>query len=155
MTTVTIETTIDLGEEHAPRAGEHDIRGDRPLLVATGMTKRFGQVEALVDVDLELYAGEVAIARSLLGKPRIVILDEPTAALGVVQTAQVLELIGRLRDRGLAVVVISHNLANVYHVADRIVVLRLGRLAASFDRRTTPREDVVAAITGAGATAAP
>ncbi len=51
--------------------------------------------------------------------------------------------------------VISHNLENVYHFADRIVVLRLGRLAASFDRRTTPREDVVAAITGAGTTAAP
>jgi D-xylose transport system ATP-binding protein len=97
----------------------------------------------------------VAIARSLLGNPRVVILDEPTAALGVVQTAQVLELIGRLRDNGLAVVVISHNLENVYHVADRIVVLRLGRLAATFDRRTTPREDVIAAITGAGATATP
>jgi D-xylose transport system ATP-binding protein len=92
----------------------------------------------------------VAIARSLLGEPRLVILDEPTAALGVVQTAQVLDLIGHLRDRGLAVIVISHNLENVYSVADRIVVLRLGRVAASFDRRTTPREDVVAAITGAG-----
>jgi D-xylose transport system ATP-binding protein len=91
----------------------------------------------------------VAIARSLLGDPRLVILDEPTAALGVVQTAQVLSLIRRLRDKGLAVVVISHNLENVYSVADRIVVLRLGRLAASFDRRTTPREVVVAAITGA------
>jgi D-xylose transport system ATP-binding protein len=91
----------------------------------------------------------VAIARSLLGEPRLVILDEPTAALGVVQTGQVLRLIERLRDRGLAVIVISHNLENVYSVADRIVVLRLGRVVASFDRRTTPREDVVAAITGA------
>ncbi len=69
------------------------------------------------------------------------------------QTAQVLELIGRLRDRGLAVAVISHNLEEIYHVADRIVVLRLGRMAASFDRRTTPRADVVAAITGAMASA--
>ena len=91
----------------------------------------------------------VAIARSLLGQPRLVILDEPTAALGVVQTAQVLALIGRLRKQGLAVIVISHNLENVYSVADRIVVLRLGRVAASFDRRSTPRGDVVAAITGA------
>jgi D-xylose transport system ATP-binding protein len=96
----------------------------------------------------------VAIARSLLGQPRVVILDEPTAALGVVQTEQVLELIGRLRDHGLAVVVISHNLENIYHVADRIVVLRLGRVIASFDRRTTPRTEVVAAITGAGTPAA-
>ena len=91
----------------------------------------------------------VAIARSLLGEPRMVILDEPTAALGVVQTAQVLQLIRRLREKGLAVVVISHNLANVYHVADRIAVLRLGRMAAVLDRRTTPREEVVAEITGA------
>ena len=91
----------------------------------------------------------VAIARSLLGEPRLVILDEPTAALGVVQTAQVLELVRRLRAKGLGVVVISHNLENVYSVADRIVVLRLGRVAATFDRRTTPREEVVAAITGA------
>jgi D-xylose transport system ATP-binding protein len=93
----------------------------------------------------------VAIARSLIGHPRLVILDEPTAALGVVQTAQVLDLILRLRDQGLAVIVISHNLENVYSVADRIVVLRLGRVAATFDRRTTPREVVVAAITGAAA----
>jgi D-xylose transport system ATP-binding protein len=91
----------------------------------------------------------VAIARSLLGEPRLVILDEPTAALGVLQTAQVLALIGRLRDQGLAVIVISHNLENVYAVADRIVVLRLGRVEASFDRRSTSRAEVVAAITGA------
>ena len=95
----------------------------------------------------------VAIARSLLGNPRLVILDEPTAALGVVQTAQVLELVHRLRERALGVVIISHNLENVYSVADRIVVLRLGRVAASFDRLTTPREEVVAAITGAAVSA--
>ena len=64
------------------------------------------------------------------------------------QTEQVLELIGRLRDHGLAVVVISHNLENIFHVADRIIVLRLGRVIAAFDRRTTPRNEVVAAITG-------
>jgi len=93
----------------------------------------------------------VAIARSLLGDPRLVILDEPTAALGVVQTQQVLDLIGRLKDRGLGVVVISHNLDNVFHVADRIVVLRLGRRVASSDRRSTSRAEVVAAITSADA----
>jgi D-xylose transport system ATP-binding protein len=91
----------------------------------------------------------VAIARSLLGEPKLVILDEPTAALGITQTAQVLALIERLREQGLAVIVISHNLANVFHVADRIVVLRLGRHAATFDRRSTSQQDVVAAITGA------
>ena len=90
----------------------------------------------------------VAIARSLLTNPRVLILDEPTAALGVVQTAQVLALIQQLRDQGLAVVIISHNLDNIFHVADRIAVLRLGRHVATFDRRTAAREDVVAAITG-------
>ena len=72
-------------------------------------------------------------------------------ALGVVQTEQVLELIHHLRDQGMGVVVISHNLGNVFDVADRIVVLRLGRRVATFDRRTTSREAVVAAITGASA----
>jgi len=91
----------------------------------------------------------VAIARSLLGEPCVVLLDEPTAALGVSQTEQVLNLIGTLRNRGLGVVVISHNLENVFAVADRIIVLRLGRRAASFDVRGVSREDVVAAITGA------
>jgi D-xylose transport system ATP-binding protein len=93
----------------------------------------------------------VAIARSLLGEPRIVMLDEPTAALGVEQTREVLALIRRLRERGLGVVVISHNLADVFEVADRIVVLRLGRLAATFDAGETSQEEVVAAITGATA----
>jgi D-xylose transport system ATP-binding protein len=93
----------------------------------------------------------VAIARSLLGEPRIVMLDEPTAALGVEQTREVLALIRRLRERGLGVVVISHNLADVFEVADRIVVLRLGRLAATFDAGETSQEQVVAAITGATA----
>jgi D-xylose transport system ATP-binding protein len=91
----------------------------------------------------------VAIARSLLGEPSVVLLDEPTAALGVTQTEQVLKLIRTLRERGLGVVVISHNLENVFAVADRIIVLRLGRRTSTFDVRGVSREDVVAAITGA------
>ena len=75
---------------------------------------------------------QVAVARSLLGDPKLVMLDEPTAALGVPQTAQVLALIERLRERGLGVIVISHNLADVFEVADRIVVLRLGRQVADY-----------------------
>jgi D-xylose transport system ATP-binding protein len=93
----------------------------------------------------------VAIARSMLGEPRMVILDEPTAALGVAQTAQVLDLIRRLREQGLAVVVISHNLADVFAVADTIVVLRLGRQVGVLDAKQTNSEEVVAAITGARA----
>jgi len=93
----------------------------------------------------------VAIARSLLGKPRVLLLDEPTAALGVAQTAQVLNLIRTLRDQRLAVVVISHNLADVFAVADTIVVLRLGRQVGVMDARQTSSGEVVTAITGADA----
>ena len=92
---------------------------------------------------------QVAIARSLLGEPKVVMLDEPTAALGVRQTAQVLELIKRLRERGLGVVVISHNLADVFEVADRIFVLRLGRKAGDYAAGEASQEEVVGAITGA------
>jgi D-xylose transport system ATP-binding protein len=93
----------------------------------------------------------VAIARSMLGEPRVVLLDEPTAALGVAQTAEVLNLIRRLREQGLAVVVISHNLADVFAVADVIVVLWLGRQVGVLDAKQTNSEEVVAAITGAKA----
>jgi D-xylose transport system ATP-binding protein len=96
----------------------------------------------------------VAIARSLLGEPAVVLLDEPTAALGVEQTAQVLELIERLRARGLGVVLISHNLEDVFTVADRIVVLRLGRNAGTFAAGEVTHEELVAAITGAAEGAA-
>jgi D-xylose transport system ATP-binding protein len=92
---------------------------------------------------------QVAVARSLLGEPKLVLLDEPTAALGVAQTAQVLRLIGQLRERGLGVMVISHNLADVFEVADRIFVLRLGRPAGTFDAAKATQDEVVAAITGA------
>jgi D-xylose transport system ATP-binding protein len=92
---------------------------------------------------------QVAIARSLLGEPKLVMLDEPTAALGVRQTAQVLELIKKLRERGYGVVVISHNLADVFEVADRIFVLRLGQKAGDFAASESNQDQVVAAITGA------
>jgi D-xylose transport system ATP-binding protein len=92
----------------------------------------------------------VAVARAVMGDARVVLLDEPTAALGVAQTRQVLDLIMRLREQGLGVVVISHNLADVFEVADRIIVLRLGRRVASFAAQRVPRDEVVAAITGAG-----
>ncbi|HET6997868.1 MAG TPA: ATP-binding cassette domain-containing protein [Solirubrobacterales bacterium] len=93
---------------------------------------------------------QVAVARSLLGEPKVVLLDEPTAALGVAQTAQVLGLIHRLRDKGLGIVVISHNLVDVFQVADRIFVLRLGRSAGEFKAEQTTEEHVVSAITGVG-----
>ncbi|WP_419998555.1 ATP-binding cassette domain-containing protein [Streptomyces boninensis] len=91
----------------------------------------------------------VAIARSMLGEPKLVILDEPTAALGVEQTAQVLDLVERLRERGHAVLLISHNMADVKAVADKVAVLRLGRNNGIFEVKSTSQEDIIAAITGA------
>ncbi len=90
----------------------------------------------------------VAVARAVMWGSKLVLLDEPTAALGVEQTQLVLELVERLRQRGLGVLLISHNLADVFEVADRIVVLRLGRVAGDFDARTTDVSTVVTAITG-------
>jgi len=89
----------------------------------------------------------VAIGRAVMWNSRVLILDEPTAALGVAQTQQVLELVGRLAEQGLAVVIISHNLHDIFEVADRITVLRLGRSVDVFDRRTTTQQAVVHAIT--------
>src|SRR5215213_9640152 len=91
----------------------------------------------------------VAIARSLLGDPKLIILDEPTAALGVAQTAEVLNLIERLRERGHGVVLVSHSMADVMAVADRVVVLRLGRNNGVFDVDEVSAEEIVVAITGA------
>ncbi|MFD8481940.1 ATP-binding cassette domain-containing protein [Kitasatospora sp. NPDC059673] len=91
----------------------------------------------------------VAIARALVGDPKIVILDEPTAALGVEQTAQVLDLVERLRERGLGVILISHNMADVKAVADTVAVLRLGRNNGSFEVASTSHEEIISAITGA------
>ena len=91
----------------------------------------------------------VAVAKTVLRQPKVVLLDEPTAALGVAQTRQVLNLIRRLREQGLAVIVISHNLADVFEVVDRVIVLRLGRRVASFDIHATTPEQVIGAITGA------
>ncbi len=90
----------------------------------------------------------VAIARSLLLDPKIIMLDEPTAALGVAQTAEVLNLIERVRERGLGVIIISHNMEDVRAVADRVVVLRLGRNNGVFSPDASNHE-LVAAITGA------
>ena len=91
----------------------------------------------------------VAIARSLIGDPRIVILDEPTAALGVAQTAEVLNLIERLRERGHGVVLVSHSMADVMAVADRVVVLRLGRNNGVYNIADVTSATLIAAITGA------
>ena len=109
------------------------------------------KIPSVRDVVASLSGGQrqtVAIARSLLLNPQIIMLDEPTAALGVAQTAEVLNLVERVRDKGLGVIMISHNMENVRAVSDRIVVLRLGRNNGIFTPRTS-NEELVGAITGA------
>jgi D-xylose transport system ATP-binding protein len=138
----------------------HGLAGVVRQMDEVDMEKRTGQLLSRLAVTIVNLRAEVgtlsggqrqqtAIARSLLGEPKVVLLDEPTAALGVRQTAQVLELIKRLRDEAHGVVVISHNLADVFEVADRVFVLRLGRKAGEFSSEDTSQEEVVAAITGA------
>ena len=91
----------------------------------------------------------VAVARSASWASKVIIMDEPTAALGVVQSARVLDVIRQVRERGLAVVLISHNMPEVLEVADRIEVLRLGRRVATIARADATLESLVGAMTGA------
>ena len=155
-TTSTSSPTCSSGARSC-RAGR---RGALRELDEAGMEKQAGELLQTLTVKLPSVRQEVgtlsggqrqsvAIARSLIGEAKVVLLDEPTAALGVAQTEQVLALIRRLREQGLGVVVISHNLADVFSVVDRIVVLRLGRNAGDFAAADTSREEVVSAITGA------
>jgi len=90
----------------------------------------------------------VAISRTVLRDAKLVILDEPTAALGVAQTEQVLNLVRRLADKGLAVIMISHNLQDVFQVADDIAVLYLGNMVAQLETKKTNHNEVIGYITG-------
>jgi D-xylose transport system ATP-binding protein len=94
----------------------------------------------------------VAVARAVMWNNRVVFLDEPTAALGVAQTRQVLALVRRLAEQGLSVVFVSHNLVDVFEVADRITVLRLGRNVGVYERDKTTQQEIVRAITAGAAT---
>jgi D-xylose transport system ATP-binding protein len=140
---------IEPGVGHATRSLDETDMEHRAHELLGGLAVTITDVRAEVGTMSGGQRQQVAIARSLLGDPRVVILDEPSAALGVRQTAQVLDLIERLRDQGHGVVLVSHNLANVFAVADRIYVLRLGRQAGDFDAAKVTQDQVVAAITGA------
>lgn len=137
-------------EEVAPlRSLKENDMEKRSLAVLQTLNVKLPSVRATVE---RLSGGQrqsIAVAKSILRNASIVLLDEPTAALGVAQTRQVLQLIRRLREQGLAVVVISHNLADVFEVVDRVIVLRLGRRVGTFIVKDTTPEQVVAAITGA------
>jgi D-xylose transport system ATP-binding protein len=97
----------------------------------------------------------VAVAKAVMWNSSLVILDEPTAALGVAQTRQVLNLVRRLAERGLGVVIVSHNLHDIFECADRITVLRLGQRVAQFERSATDQQEVVHAITAGTLTHVP
>ena len=137
-------------EEHGPlhTLNENDME-KQGLAVLRTLEVKLPSIRATVAALSGGQRQSIAVAKSILRNAKIVLLDEPTAALGVAQTRQVLNLIRRLRDQGLAVVVISHNLADVFEVVDRVIVLRLGRRVGTFVVKNTTAEQVVAAITGA------
>ena len=97
----------------------------------------------------------VAVAKAVMWNSKAVILDEPTAALGVAQTRQVLDLVTRLAERGLGVIVISHNLHDLFEIADRFLVLRLGQSVADLRRDQTSQQEVVEAITAGSLSSVP
>src|SRR5947209_9611892 len=118
--------------------------------VETLASLRVTTIKSIRQVVATLSGGQrqsVAVARAVMWDSRLVILDEPTAALGVAQTRQVLDLVKRLADNGLAVVLISHNLHDIFEAATRITVLRLGRDVGVYDRDSTTQQAVVEAIT--------
>ncbi len=143
-----VVANIFLGQELSPLRMDEVAMENRAWTLLRELSARIPSVRIPV---ASLSGGQrqtVAIARALLLDPKMIILDEPTAALGVAQTAEVLNLIERVRDRGLGVVMISHNMEDVRAVADRIVVLRLGRNNGVFYPDTSNAE-LVGAITGA------
>lgn len=143
-----VVANIFLGQELSPL---HLDEVAMELRSWTLLNELAARIPSVRDVVASLSGGQrqtVAIARSLLLNPRLIMLDEPTAALGVAQTAEVLNLVERVRDRGLGVILISHNMEDVRAVADRIAVLRLGRNNGVFTPDAS-NEQLVGAITGA------
>lgn len=143
-----VVANIFLGNELSPLRLDEVAMEMRAWTLLNELSARIPSVREAV---ASLSGGQrqtVAIARSLLLEPKLILLDEPTAALGVAQTAEVLNLIDRVRARGLGVVMISHNMEDVRAVADRIVVLRLGRDNGVFEPDAS-NQDLVSAITGA------
>ncbi|GAC1623203.1 MAG: ATP-binding cassette domain-containing protein [Ktedonobacteraceae bacterium] len=137
-------------EQHTPYGILSEVEMERQgLNVLRTLDVKIPSIRATVAALSGGQRQSIAVAKTILRNAKLILLDEPTAALGVAQTKQVLNLILRLRQQGLAVVVISHNLADVFEVVDRVVVMRLGRRAATFDVKSTTPERVIAAITGA------
>jgi D-xylose transport system ATP-binding protein len=147
-----LDVTANLFLGHEMRDGSLLADGRMEQITRDVLEKLASRIPSVRTPLSALSAGQrqtVAIARTLIGNPRLVVLDEPTAALSVVQTAEVLTHIQRLRDLGLGVVIISHNLTDVRAVSDRVEVLRHGRNNGSFNASLASFEEILAAITGA------
>lgn len=143
-----VVSNLFLGQESGPFALDETEMEVRSWTLLNELAARIPSVR---DVVASLSGGQrqtVAIARSLLANPKIIMLDEPTAALGVAQTAEVLNLIDRVKAKGLGVILISHNMQDVRAVADRVVVLRLGKNNGVFTPDSS-NEELIGAITGA------
>ncbi|GHO55126.1 ATP-binding cassette domain-containing protein [Ktedonobacter robiniae] len=145
-----VVSNLFLGHELTTAGALSEIEMERRSLeVLRTLDVKLPSARAIVSTLSGGQRQSIAVAKTILRNAKVVLLDEPTAALGVAQTRQVLNLIRRLREQGLGVVVISHNMADVFEVADRIIVMRLGQRVATFDANTTTNERVIAAITGA------
>lgn len=146
-----VVANLFLGHEMHNRGGFMDETEmeKRGLAVLRSLDVKLPSARALVSALSGGQRQSIAVAKTILRQAKVVLLDEPTAALGVAQTRQVLNLIKRLREQGLGVVIISHNMADVFDVADRVIVLRLGQRVATFDIQNTSSNQVIAAITGA------
>ncbi|HTI14619.1 MAG TPA: ATP-binding cassette domain-containing protein [Dictyobacter sp.] len=144
-------SNLYLGHELRTRYGTiNEIEMERRgLAVLRTLDVKLPSARALVSALSGGQRQSIAVAKTILRNARLVMLDEPTAALGVAQTRQVLNLIRRLKTQGLAVLVISHNMVDVFEVADRVIVMRLGQRVGNFDVKNTTTERVIAAITGA------
>jgi D-xylose transport system ATP-binding protein len=146
-----VTSNLFLGHEIRTKLGTlNDIEMEkRALAVLRTLDVKLPSARALVSALSGGQRQSIAVAKTILRQAKVVMLDEPTAALGVAQTKQVLNLIKRLREQGIAILVISHNMVDVFEVADRVIVMRLGHKVANFSVKETNSSQVIAAITGA------
>ena len=147
-----------LGRESAGRFGflnESSMRRQAAETMSSLAVTTLGGVDLNV---ARLSGGQrqsVAVAKAVMWNSKAVILDEPTAALGVAQTRQVLDLVKRLAEQGLGVIVISHNLHDLFEIADRFLVLRLGQSIGTYEASETTQQEIVEAITAGALSAVP
>jgi D-xylose transport system ATP-binding protein len=143
-----------LGRETARPSGPLGVMDEVEMETrAVAVLRQLGVTIPDVRIPMAALSGgqrqSVAVARSVMWDNKVVFLDEPTAALGVAQTREVLDLVRRLAEKGHGVVIVSHNLADVFEVADRISVLRLGRRVGTYKAAQVTREHLVGLMTGA------